>query len=123
LRNLFGKKYPSGYDALAAEGWFMNTVLKNPLMFRPARMANAFAISMLSCMPWLPSEFECHVVALCADDNAGWEAMKLLRDSIAWARLRKCKRWRLSSDTEFDFAGLARRLGATEISPRFTLEL
>jgi hypothetical protein len=123
LKNLFGKKYPSGYDAIAAESWFRNIVLKQPMMFRPVRLANSFAISMLSCMPWLPSEFECHVVAVCADDGAMWECLRLLRDSVGWARLRKCSRWRLSSDTEHDLFNFAKRLGATEISPRFTLEL
>ena len=52
-----------------------------------------------------------------------WEAMKLLRASIAWARKRKCVRWRMSSDTDYDLAAMARRLGVNEESPRFTLNL
>jgi len=117
------KKYSSRYDQATTEGWFRNIVLKSPLMFRAVRTKNAFAISMISVVPWLPSEFECNVVFIAADDDALWEAMKLLRDSIEWARLRKCVRWRLTSDTENDLCGIARRLGAKEISPRFTLEL
>jgi hypothetical protein len=116
------KKYPSNYDPLATEGWLRNIVFKGPLMFHPVRTAHAFCISMISCLPWLPSDFEAHVVAICADDGAMWEAAKLLRDSIAWAKSRRCKCWRLCSDTDYDLAGMARRLGAKEISPRFTME-
>jgi hypothetical protein len=72
-------------------------------------------------MPWLPSEPECIVLFVCADDGAGWEALRLLRDSIAWARGRKCAVWRLSSDTDAELVMLARRLGITEISPRYCI--
>jgi hypothetical protein len=76
---------------------------------------------MLSVMPWLPADAECNVIFVCADDGAMWEALRLLRDSLAWARNRKCALWRLSSDTEFEFPGVAKRLGCTEISPRYLI--
>ena len=117
------KRYGERFDYLTVEAWFRNVVLKSPLMFYPIRTANAFLISMLSCVPWTPNEFECNLVFVCADDGAMWEAAKLLRASIAWAKMRKCKRWRMSSDTDFDIAPIARRLGETEITPRFCIEL
>jgi hypothetical protein len=123
LEYLFRKKYSSQYDHGTTRNWYVNTVLKSPLMFYPIRLDNSFAISMLSCVPWLPNDFECHVVACCADDGAMWEVIRLLRDSIRWARYRKCKVWRLSSDTENDLANIARRMGVTEISPRFSMRL
>ena len=123
LHYLCKKKYKIEYDRKTTENWFINTVLKSPLMFHPVRLANSFTISMLSCVPWLPNDFECHIVLCCADDGAMWEAVKLLRDSIRWGRYRKCKVWKLTSDTDNDFANIARRLGVTEISPRFSLEL
>jgi len=123
LHSLCRKKYKVDYDKKTTENWYVNTVLKAPLMFHPARLANSFCISMLSCVPWLPNDFECHIVLCCADDGAMWEAVKLLRDSIRWAKYRKCKVWKLTSDTANDFANIARRLGVTEVSPRFTLEL
>jgi hypothetical protein len=92
-------------------------------MFHPVRTPNAFCISMLSCLPWLPSEFETHVVFLCTDDGAMWEGVRLLRASIEWARKRKCVRWRVSSDTQYDLEMMARRVGAEEISPRYRIEL
>jgi len=117
------KKYGNDYDEATCEGWFRNIVLKGPLMFRPARTANAFAISMISTLPWRPAEFECSIVFVCADDGHMWEAFKLMRDSIAWARKRRCVRWRLTSETDVDLHQMAIRLGAKQISPRFTLEL
>jgi len=117
------KKYGNQYDEATCEGWFRNIVLKSPLMFHAVRTANAFAISMISTLPWAPAEFECNIVFVCADDGHMWEAFKLMRDSVAWARKRKCSRWRLTSETDVDLFQMARRLGATEISPRFTLVL
>lgn len=123
LISLGKKRYGEDYDYLTVEGWFRNIVLKNPTMFHAVRLQNSFLIGMLSCVPWLPSEFEYHTIFICTDFGHGWEAMKLLRSSIAWAKMRKLKRWRMSSDTDVDLAMMARRLGATEISPRFTLNL
>lgn len=117
------KRYGSQYDYVTTENWFRNIVLKNPLMFHPIRLEHAFSIGMLSSVPWIPSESEYHIIFICADEGCLWEAAKLLRNSIDWARKRKCKRWRLSSDTEYDMFQLARRLGATEQSPRYSIEL
>ncbi|HEX3525154.1 MAG TPA: hypothetical protein VHT52_24080 [Stellaceae bacterium] len=117
------KRYPQNYDPPGAEGWLRNIVLKNPLMFLPQRTANAFLISMISVKPWTPADYECNVAALCADDGALWEAMKLIRWSVEWARLRKCTTWSMMSDTDYDFTMLARRIGATEASPRFQMRL
>ena len=123
LHFLFRKKYDNRFDPIATEGWFRNIVLKTPMMFYPVRLRNSFLIGMLSTMPWLPAEFDCHIVAICADDGAGWESMRLLRSSIEWARSRKCRYWRMNSETEYDLEPMAKRLGANEISPRFNIEL
>jgi hypothetical protein len=117
------KKYEKRFDRESTEGWYKNIVLKSPLLFLAARTDNAFCISMLSCMPWTPTEFEVNVIMLCADDGAMWETLPLLRYSIAWSRQRKCKIWRLCSDTVFDLKPLANRVGAREISPRYMLDL
>lgn len=123
LRNLFGKKYDKGFDALTTENWFRNIVLKNPMMFYPVRLANSFLIAMLSCLPWLPSQFDCNIICVCADDGAMWETMKLLRSSVDWARNRKCKHWMLASDTAFDLAPMAKRMDARELWPRYMIDL
>lgn len=117
------KRYPKNYDPIGAEGWLRNIVLRNPLSFFAQRSENAFCVSMLSVKPWTPTDNECSVAALCADDGALWEALKLVRWSLEWARNRKCVSWCLSSDTEYNFEMLARRLGADEVSPRFIIRL
>lgn len=123
LHFLFEKKYDKRFDAMATEGWFRNIVLKTPIMFYPVRLSDSFLIAMLSCLPWLPSEFDCNIICVCADDGAMWQTAKLLRSSIEWARKRKCKHWMLASDTAFDLAPMAKRLGATELWPRYMINL
>jgi hypothetical protein len=121
LSFLCKKRYSNRYDSATTENWFRNIVLKSPLTFYATRTEDAFHISMLSLMPWLPAEPECIVLFVCAEDNKGWQAVKLLRDSIAWARKRRCTIWRLSSDTDAELVAVAKRLGVTEISPRYCM--
>jgi hypothetical protein len=117
------KRYPPEYDPIGTEQWFRNIVLKSPMLFFPYRSENAFIIGMISCLPWLPAEFECNVIAACADDGAMWQVFPLLRASVDWARKRKCNTWRIVSETEFDFCQIAKRIGATEVSPRYVMRL
>lgn len=124
LSTLFAKRYANyPYDPVTTEAWFRNRVLKEPMLFLAQRTDNAFAISMLSVTPWIPADYETNVVVICAEDNAVWESLKLLRASIEWAKLRRCKAWRISSDTANDVSLLAKRLGAEEISPRYVMRL
>lgn len=116
------RRYGKDYDYATTEGWFRNIVLKQPVLFHPVRTEHAFCISMLSVLPWMPHLAECNVVFICADDGYMWEAMHLLRASIAWGRRRRCTMWRLSSETEYDVYQIAKRLGATEQSPRYGLK-
>ena len=117
------KKYSHHYDQEGTEGWFRNIALKAPLLFLPIRTDNAFTITMLSCLPWLPSEWCADVVFTCADDGAMWEVVGLLRRSVEWSRRRRASVWRIMSDTDYDIAPLAHRMGAKAIMPRFVLRL
>lgn len=117
------KRYSHRYDQEGTEGWFRNIVLKAPLLFLPVRTNNAFTITMLSCVPWLPAEWAADVVFTCADDGAMWEVMSLLRKSIDWSRKRRASVWRIMSDTDYDVYPLARRMGAKAIKPRYVLRL
>jgi hypothetical protein len=96
-------------------------VLKQPVLFHPMRTENAFCITLLSCPPWLPAQYEATVMLIYADKGAVYEAIKLLKESIEWGRSRKCVLWRVSSETDYDLAPLAKRIGADEESPRFIL--
>lgn len=115
------KRYAAKFDEEATIGWFRNICLKAPLLFHPIRTDHSFCITMLTVMPWLPTEWEAHVIFICADHHAGWEALKLLRASVDWARRRKAAVWRICSETDYDLTPLARRLGAEELSHRFSL--
>lgn len=123
LAHMCLKKYSHRYDQEGTEGWFRNIVLKAPLLFYPIRTEGAFTISMLSCVPWLPTEWAVDVVFTCADDGAMWEVLALLRRSIEWARKRGAVVWRISSDTDYDIKPLAYRVGVTAIGPRYVLRL
>jgi len=123
LIDLCKRRYSDKYDPAGAEGWFRNTVLKSSILFYPARTEHAFTITMLACEPWSPSEFTANVVFTCAEDGAMWQVIHLLRDSITWSKKRRCVAWRMWSDTEYDVAALARRVGATEVLPRHSLRL
>jgi hypothetical protein len=123
LTDLCKRRYSPHYDPIGAEGWFRNTVLKSSILFYPARTENAFCITMLACEPWVPSEYTANAIFTCAEEGAGYDAIRLLRDSIAWGRMRRCVAWRIWSDTDYDVAVLARRVGATEVLPRHSLRL
>ena len=121
LNYLCKKRYSNRYDSSTTENWFRNIVLKSPLTFYPTRMSDSFQITMLSVMPWLPAEPEAIVLFVCADDGKLYQAVKLMRDSIEFARKRRCAVWRLSSDTDIELVAMANRLGVTEISPRYCI--
>ena len=105
------------------EGWYRGIVHRQPLIFLPIRLDDAFLIGVINIIPWAPADLEFTVMLVCADEGCMWQAVKLLRFSIEWARKRKLVDWRLSSETEFEFGAIAKRLGAIEISPRYSLRL
>ena len=122
LQSLFKKRYPK-HDALTTERWFRAYICKDALHAYAVRTDDAFLVAMQTILPWIPSEPEVNVVAICADDGAGWQVIRLLRASIEWARHRNAARWRLTSDTSYDVWPLAERVGATAIRPRYEIDL
>jgi hypothetical protein len=123
LHQVCAARYPERFNPQSTEGWYRNIVLQSPLLFYPARTDHAFCISMLSLVPWFPNDLECNTIMICAEDGWMWHAIHLLRNSIDWARSRKCTVWRVSSETDYNFEPLARRLGCTSKSPRFSMRL
>lgn len=121
LYDICRRRYSSKYDPIATELWFRNTVLKQPMFFCPQRTDRAFCISQLSAQYWLPTEYNCNIAFIAAEEGAGWEALKLLRCSIEWANKRKCTTWAVASDTPVDLKALALRVGAEEIYPRYVI--
>ena len=108
------RRYPNNFDIQSAEMWFRNIVLKQPMVFCPIRTDHAFCVAMVSANPWLPAELHSHIAMVCAEDGKMWDAMLLLRESLAWAKRRGCVDWRLGSETLFELAPMAKRVGAVE---------
>jgi hypothetical protein len=115
------RRYSHRYNGLCLEMWYRNIVLKQTTAYFPVRTDNAFCITMITIMPWLPNESEANVVMICAEEGKVAEAITLLRRSIEWGRERLCTSWRMSSETDYDLAMIAKRLGAKEIWPRYAL--
>lgn len=116
------KRY-RGFDWPSCEAWFLRYVFNNPEHFFAVRTDNAFIVAKRERQPWFPDEPEVSVQLACADNGCMWELFRLMRSSIEWAKFYDCKTWRCCSNTEYDFAPIAKRLGAEEIQPRFVMRL
>jgi hypothetical protein len=86
------------------------------------RTGRAFMIAGLIMPIWRTENPECNIIALCAEEGAHWEAVKLLRRSVDWARERQCRKWWFGSETKHDISALAKRVGGTECRPRYEIE-
>jgi hypothetical protein len=123
MLDLAKRRYGPRLDYVAAEGWMRNICLKGPMVFLPIRSSDAFLVAMLACVPWIPGEFECNVIMVCAEEGAHWQAIGLARASVVWAQRRKCAEWRISSETDSSIESIAKRLGAEELTHRYRLRL
>lgn len=86
------------------------------------RSDHGFLVADVEFASWKPKRRECHVLAICIEEGHHWEAAKLLRVNIVWAREQGCVRWLLSSETEHGVASLADRVGA-RVEPRYVIDL
>ena len=116
-------RYPPAFDVDAAELWVRNIVIKQPVVFLPIRTDHAFLIALISILPWMPGEPEASVVMVCAEDGHMYDAIHLLRVSVDWARGRHAATWQLNSITDYDLGPIATRLGASFLTPRYTIRL
>lgn len=87
------------------------------------RTDHALIVATIYSPPWWPDDKECHVVVLVADKGHHWDAVRLLRRSIGWARIRKCTKWRIDSETEHELGPLANYVGAGATGKKYTLDL
>jgi hypothetical protein len=123
MADLGRRRYPGNYDIEAAEMWMRNIVLRQPMMFYPTRTDNAFMVTLIALLPWLPGEPEASVVMLCAEDGHIWDSVKLARASLDWAIRRNCFKWGFNSDTAFDIGPIAQRMGLVNRCPRYVVNL
>lgn len=123
IAELARRRYPQRYDETTMAGWLLNTVFRNPHVYLAIRTEEAGVIAYMQVMPWLAPEPDVDVMFVFAEQGAVWQALELLRASIRWAKKHRAARWRLSSDTEYDFGPLAKRLGAQQLTSRYVMEL
>jgi hypothetical protein len=109
------------FDPVAARIWFVNEVLTNDRYFA-MRTEDAFLIAVLGCMPWTSTRLEAIVLILITADDKPWQIVRLLRESIKWARQRKAAHWHLWMD-DADAGALARRVGARKNTNRYRLDI
>jgi hypothetical protein len=109
------------FDPVAAQSWFVSEVLTNNRYFA-MRTEDAFLVAVLSSMPWSMSRSEAIVLILITDDDKPWQIVRLLRESIKWARQRKAAHWHLWMD-DADAGALARRVGARQNTNRYRVDL
>lgn len=113
------KRYPPFHPGAAVN--FYQAALKTPTALK-LRCEHAFLIGNIVTPAWRPDDHEFHMLVLCAVEAHHWDAIKLLRESVQWARSQGCKRWWFSSDTTYEVEALCRRIGATR-QMRYRIEL
>jgi hypothetical protein len=101
--------------------WLMATVQSPTALC--LRTDRAFLIQNIITPAWHPREPEAHVLFLCAEPKAHWDAMRLVKESVRWAKEKGCLRWWICSETENSIEALARRMGAEPAVMRYKLDL
>jgi hypothetical protein len=119
--DLCRRRYPPRSDKIRTEDWIRNRVLTNPATYLAMRASSAACITVMSTPVWYPADWEAQVAIVIADTGAMWQAIRLLRISRDWARLRDCVAWRIGNATEHDIGALARRVGAIAEPTRYQI--
>lgn len=121
ILSLAHRRYTKTPDPGTSLSWLVRC-LQTPLAL-VIRSEGAFCTAIIETQAWWPGEPECHIAVLVADKGHHWEAITLLKTTISWARANGCARWYLSSETDFDFEMLARRVGAKPGVMKYRLDL
>jgi len=87
------------------------------------RTDDAFLLAAIITPVWRSDGPECNVLALCSEPGAHWQAIRLLRRSVGWAKERGCRSWWFASETHYDISALAKRVGAVVAHPRYRIDL
>ena len=86
------------------------------------RTDHGFLVANTTGTLWYPKRRALEILALCVEEGHHWDAVKLLRASVAWARDKGCERWLVNSDTQHQIGSLAVRAGAMP-EPRYVIDL
>lgn len=116
LLELARETYPS-FDERAASIWLDKVLPRADSLV--LRSASAAIVAMVGAPSWMPSDRQCHIIFVLGYPRAVWDVVRLLRASQEWALEMGCGLWRFGADVPFDVGPLARRVGASEDSPRY----
>jgi hypothetical protein len=116
------ERYPD-FDPGAALLFLTKLVSADKDQALGARDDHGFLIAHVIWPMWNPKQRECYVVMVCAEIGHHWEAVRLLRHSLAWAHEVRCSRWWFWSETDHRIDQLAKRVGARNGSMRYLIEL
>ena len=120
LLSLASERYPP-FDPGTTLSWLAG-IINNPQGYA-IRTNDAFAIATCMAPAWHPKSPECHLLFLCAAPGEHWQAIRLARDTVRWARTQRCVKWWFSSETDYEIAAIARRLGAKRKVIRYVMDL
>lgn len=122
MLDLAVRRYPE-FDQASTVAW-MKTMLAMPSFICAIRSADAFVVGNVDAKVWQPWKIDCHLIFLCAEEGAHWQAQTLLRSLLDWAITGKAGRLFLASDTYVDIEIMARRLRRqVRIDRRYVLDL
>lgn len=87
------------------------------------RSDDAFLIANIVTGIWQPNERDCHVIFCCAAERHHWQAVRLVRQSVTWARGTGCRKWWFCSETDCPIDQIALRVGAKPEVMRYSIDL
>mgnify|MGYP001549724377 CR=1 FL=1 len=120
--DLCRRAYPMGYyDPRSAQNWFTG-LLKSPGVCA-LRGEKAFAIAAVQERPWNPARSDAFLLPVVAPDGSGFELYRIMRELVRWARAAGAEEFHFDAITGVDFGPIARRLGASPVSPNYVLKL
>lgn len=121
ILSLAHRRYTKTPDPGTSLTWLAG-IIKSPTALA-MRSLNAFCVTIMHVPPWWPDEPEAHVAVLVAAKGHHWDTVRLLRESLAWSRGKGCVRWYVSSETDYDFRALAKRVGAKPDVVKYKVDL
>lgn len=111
--DLATRRYPT-FDRMATARWAIG-VLHEPRIYM-RRTRAAFVVGSLEAKVWLPKQLSCHMLFLCAEPGAHWQAMTLLRRLREWAIANQATRLFVGTDTGIDLGPMVNRLQPRGVS-------
>lgn len=104
------------------EAWMHRMINHPDCMF--VLSDNGYGVATLMAPFWAPGDLQGHMVILASrSGSSGMQGCALVRAMASWAKSRGAKVFRFGSETGIDLGPIARRLGARQNAPNYTMDL